>query len=163
MPSICALARCWKSAEFQLPKGIICKLASLAKMQDFSKDQIDVAHRTSSKSTAPIIVLFCKKNDRNNFYEQKYKLKTLRSNQFSDDAAEEEQHLESNDVEPTQRIYVNKNLTKENRELLKLAREEAKKLKYKCKGCTVNGEVRVRKNESRDYIVIRSKSDVSFV
>ena len=41
-------------------KGIVCKLASLAKMQDFSKDQIDVAHRTSSKSTAPIIVLFYK-------------------------------------------------------------------------------------------------------
>ena len=85
-------------------KAIVCKLASLAKMQDFSKDQIDVAHRTSSKSTAPIIVLFYKKNDRNNFYKQKYKLKTLRSNQFSDDAAEEEQHQESNDVEPKQRI-----------------------------------------------------------
>ena len=85
-------------------KGIVCKLASLAKMQDFPIDQIDVAHRTSSKSTAPIIVLFYKKNDRNNFYKQKYKLKTLRSNQFSDDAAEEEQHQESNDVEPKQRI-----------------------------------------------------------
>ena len=58
---------------------------------------------------------------RNNFYEQKYKLKTLRSNQFSDDTAEKEQHLESNDVEPTQRIYINESLTKENRELLKLA------------------------------------------
>ena len=27
-------------------KGIVCKLASLAKMQDFSKDKIDVAQRT---------------------------------------------------------------------------------------------------------------------
>ena len=65
-------------------KGIVCKLASLAKMQDFSKDQIDVAHRTSPKSTVPIIVLFYKNNDRNNFYGKKYKLKTLRSNQLSD-------------------------------------------------------------------------------
>ena len=105
-------------------------------------------------------MLFYKKNDRNNFYEQKYKLKILRSNQFSDDAAEKEQHLESNDVEPTQRIYINEILTKENRELLKLAREEAKKLRYKYKGYTVKGEAPVRKNESSDYIVIRSKSDV---
>ena len=130
-------------------KGIVYKLASLSKMQDFSKDQVDVAHRTSSKSTAPIIVLFYKKNDRNHFYEQKYNLETLRSNQFSDDnAAEEEQHLERNDVEHIQRIDINESLAKENRELLKLAREKAKKLKYKYKGYTVKGEVWVKKNES---------------
>ena len=113
-----------------------------------------------TEPTAPIIVVFYKKNDRSNFYEQKYKLKTLRSNQFSDDTAEEEQHLESNDVEPTQRIHINESLTKENRELLKLAREEAEKLKYKYKGYTVKGEIQVRKNESSDYIVIQSKSYV---
>ena len=33
-------------------EGIVCKLASLAKMQDFSKNQIDVAHKTSSKPSA---------------------------------------------------------------------------------------------------------------
>ena len=106
-----------------------------------------------------IIVLLYKKNDKNNFYEQKYKVKTLRSNQFSGDAAEEEQHQEINDVEPTQRIYINESLTKENRELLQFAREEAKKLNYKHKRYTVKGEVRVRKNESSDYIFIWSKSD----
>ena len=137
-------------------KRIVCKLASLAKMQGFSKDQIDVAHRTSSKSTAPIIVLFYKENDRNNFYEQKYKLKTLRWNQFSDDV----EPWKSNKVEPTQRIYINESLTKENREIFKLAREETKKLKHKYKGYTVKGEVWVRKNESSGYIVIQSKSDV---
>ena len=56
---------------------------------------------------------------------QKYELKTLRSNQFSDDAAEEEEHLKSNDVEPAQRICIKESLTKENRELLKLASKEA--------------------------------------
>ena len=70
------------------------------------------------------LVLFYKKNDSNNFHEQKYKVRTLRWNQFSDDLAEEEQRLESNDVEPTQRIYINESLTKQNRELLKLARED---------------------------------------
>ena len=54
-------------------KGIVCKLASLAKMQGFSRDQID---RTSSKSAAQIIVIFHKKSDRNNFFEQKYTMKT---------------------------------------------------------------------------------------
>ena len=44
-------------------------------------------------------------------------------------------------VEPTQRIYMNESLTKENRELLKLAREEVKKLKHKYNGYTVNGKV----------------------
>ena len=83
-------------------------------------------------------------------------MKTLRSNQFSDNV----EPWKSNDVEPTQRTYINESLTKENRELLKLAMEEAKKLKYKYKGYTVRGEVRVRKNESSDYIVIWSKSDV---
>ena len=71
-------------------------------------------------------MLFYKKKDRNNFLEQKYKVKTLQINQFSDDAAEEEQHLESNDIEPTQRTYINVSLTKENKELFKLAKEEAK-------------------------------------
>ena len=61
---------------------------------------------------------------------------------------EEEQHLERNDVEHIQRIDINESLAKENRELLKLAREEAKKLKYKYKGYTVKGEVWVKKNES---------------
>ena len=79
---------CWMLEISRIPtfkekdtKGIVCKLASLAKIQDFSKDQIDVAHRKSSKFTVPFKVLFYKKNDRNNFYQQKYNLKTLRSNQ----------------------------------------------------------------------------------
>ena len=60
-------------------KGIVCKLARLVKTQDFSMDQIDVVHRISSKPAAPIIVLFYKKNDRNNFYEQKGKRRRILS------------------------------------------------------------------------------------
>ena len=129
-------------------------------MQGFSKDQIDNAHRTSWRSTSKIIKFFYKKCDKNVFFGQKYKVKTLRSNQFSDDAAEEEQHLESYHVELTQRVYIKESLTKEDRERLKLAREEAKKLKYKYKDYTIKGEVQVNKNESSDYWVIWSKSDV---
>ena len=153
MPSSCTPAGCWKSLKFQLPKmkipRVLLEIASLAKMQDFSKDQNDLALTISSKYTAPIIVLFYKKKDRNNFLEQKYKVKTLQTNQFSDDAAEEEQHLESNDIEPTQRTYINVSLTKENKELFKLAREEAKKHKYKCKGYTVKGEFELEKMQMK--------------
>ena len=39
---------------------------------------------------------------------------------------------------------MNESLTKENRELLKLAREEVKKLKNKYNGYTVNGKVRAK-------------------
>ena len=130
-------------------KGIVCKLASLATMLDFSKDVTDVVHRTSSKPVAPITVLCYKNSDWNKVFEQRYKMKTLRSSQFSDDAVVE-QHLESNGEEPTQKIYINESLTKENRELLKLAREAVKETKCKCKGYTVEGEVRVRKNDSND-------------
>ena len=97
-------------------------------------------------------MIFYKKKDSNDF--------NLRSNQFSDGAVQEEQHLESIEVQPTERIYVNESLTKENRELLKLAREEAKKFKYKYKGYTVKEEVPVRKNERCGCIIIQSKSDV---
>ena len=52
-------------------------------------------------------------------------------------------------TEPTQTIYINENLTRKSRELLKLTRKEAKKLKFKYNGyTTVKGEIRVRKNES---------------
>ena len=56
-------------------KVIVCKLANLAMMQDFSKDKIDVGHRTSSNLIAPAVVLFYKKNDTNIFFNQEHKVK----------------------------------------------------------------------------------------
>ena len=37
---------------------LVAKLAVTAKVNDFDKPQIDVAHRTSNKTNAPIIVMF---------------------------------------------------------------------------------------------------------
>ena len=59
-------------------------------------------------------------------------------------------------------IYVNDSLTKQNRELLRKARERerAKEKQYLYKGYTVKGEVRVKKHEKGDHIVIKSFKDI---
>ena len=49
-------------------------------------------------------------------------------------------------------IYVNEGLTKQNRELLRKARQTAKEKQYLYKGYTVNGEVRVKQYEKGDHI-----------
>ena len=56
-------------------------------------------------------------------------------------------------------IYVNEGLTKQNRELLRKARETAKEKQYLYKGYTVNGEVRVKQHEKGDHIVNKSLKD----
>lgn len=52
---------------------------------------------------------------------------TLKSNQFSDDA-EEEHHPESSDIEPTQKTYIHKSLTKEIKIYLSLLRRKQRNL-----------------------------------
>ena len=61
---------------------LISKLAELAEITNFNKNQIDLVHRASTKPTALIIILFNKKSDRINFYNQRKKRKKLRSEQF---------------------------------------------------------------------------------
>ena len=53
---------------------IVCKVAELAKIDNFRRNQIDAAHRTSKNKMASIIVLFYKKSDRQNFYFQMKKI-----------------------------------------------------------------------------------------
>ena len=57
-------------------------------------------------------------------------------------------------------IFVNESLKAENRKLLKLARSESKKKHYKCKGYTVNGQVRVKKNDNSEAIPILCTEDL---
>ena len=58
---------------------LISKLGELVEITNFNKNQIDLAHRTSTKTTAPIIILFNKKSDRIIFYTQRKKTKKLKS------------------------------------------------------------------------------------
>ena len=46
-------------------------VASNTDIKGFEENQVDVAHRTSRRKTAPIIVKFVKKNDRINFLSPK--------------------------------------------------------------------------------------------
>ena len=61
---------------------IISKLAELVEITNFNKNQIDLGHRTSTNTTAPVIMLFNKKSDRINFYNQREKIKKLKSGHF---------------------------------------------------------------------------------
>ena len=54
-----------------------CSIASKADIKGFEENQVDVAHRTSRRETAPIIVKFVKKNDIMNFYHQRNKVYNL--------------------------------------------------------------------------------------
>ena len=71
---------------------LVEKVVQKAKIKDFHREQIDLAHRTSASSTAPIIILFNKKLDRNKFFKQKKQL-------FSVNA---EQIVEKNDKEDSE-------------------------------------------------------------
>ena len=61
---------------------LIEKVAIKAKIMNFNTEQIDVAHRTSRKATAPIIVLFKTKSDRNNFFKQKRNIFSVSAEQI---------------------------------------------------------------------------------
>ena len=59
---------------------IINKVGRMADLEDFQPGQVDVPHQTSRKETSPIIILFYKKNDQQNFYKLKKKLYSLNVN-----------------------------------------------------------------------------------
>ena len=57
-------------------------------------------------------------------------------------------------------IYMNESLTSMNSVLLREAKKESKRLKYEFPGYIVNGQVRVKKSKSSEYIPINSKQDL---
>ena len=138
---------------------LINQLAHLAHFVDFDINQIDLAHRTSSYDSAPIIILFIKKRDRMNFYSQKKKLYDITSNSF--DSNDDDNDESSNtDGSP---IYMNESLTSENQRLLKEARNISKVKNYKYKGYTLNGVVCVRKSDDSDVIMIKCTEDLNCI
>ena len=101
---------------------LICKLAELVKIINFNKNQIDLKQRTSTKTAAPIIILFNKKTDRISFYNQRKKIKKLKSGHFqigTDTGSDDEE-------ERGNYMYMNESLTPTNKKLLKKARQSAK-------------------------------------
>ena len=113
-------------------------------------------HRTSKKSIAPIIVLFTRKTDRLNFFNQRHKVKGLINLHFStqeevEEGEDQEVILNTNQTQGNY-IYINESLTQENRRLLKETRIKSKDKKYKHKGYTYNGQVCTRKTDISEAI-----------
>ena len=133
--------------------NIIQKIVMLTKITDFDITQVDVAHRTSKRQNAPIIMLFNKKSDRTNFFKQRKKFHSLRAHQFqSSQLVDEEVTLPGIDKERGEEtsnneslIFLNESLTPKNRRLLKEAKKASRQHNYKYKGYKVNGEVRLKK------------------
>ena len=67
----------------------------------YDPNQIDVAHRTSSRPTKPIIIICDRKRDRNNFYQEKMTIKNIKSNTIVN------QNAGNQDEAPMQNIYLN--------------------------------------------------------
>lgn len=106
-------------------KVIVYKLASLA--QDFSKGQIDVAHRISSKPSSQIIVFFHKKKDRKNFFKQRYKVKT-HSDQTNSVMTQRKNITQKVVTQNLHKTYIHKNVTKEIEVYLSLLRRKQRNL-----------------------------------
>ena len=143
---------------------LVSKISVAAGICYFDVSQIDIAHRVSEKGTAPILVLFNRKTDRTNFYRQKKKLFKVRASHIvepnnNEDHSDSEVSLAGPEQENSY-IYLNKSLTSTNRMSLREARKESKRLKYEFLGYTVNGQVRVKKSKSSEYIPINSKHDL---
>ena len=113
---------------------IIPKLAEPAEFTNFKKNQTDLSHRTSTKATAPIVILFNKKSARIDFYNQRKNIKKLRSGHFQIDTG-------SDDEGSSNYIYMNESWRPTNRKLLKEARQRAKAKDYSFKSYTINGQL----------------------
>ena len=113
---------------------IIPKLAEPAEFTNLKKNQTDLSQRTSTKATAPLVILFNKKNDRIDFYNQRKNIKKLRSGHFQIDTG-------SDDEGSSNYIYMNESLRPTKRKLLKEARQRAKAKDYSFKGYTINGQL----------------------
>lgn len=142
-------------------KELVCKIAKLAKMENFEEEQIDVAHRLSNSANSPIIVTFQKKHDRQNFYFQKSKLRNLHVKQLTDEEFEQPNPDEIR--EPNTFVYLNESLTPENRDLLTKTKVRAKQLHYKYPGYTKKGQVKVRKTKTSDEIAIQCYKDIDSI
>ena len=136
---------------------LISKLAELSEITNFrKKNQIDLVHIISTKTTAPIIILFNKKSDRINFYNERKKIKKLRAGNFQIGT-----DTDSDDEEGRGNyINMNQSLTPTNRKLLKKPRQRAKAKEYSFKGYTINGQVRVRKGTTSEPKIIESLEDI---
>ena len=111
-------------------------------------DDIDIAQRlgkSKTNNTPNIIVRFVSRRTRNNIYKERRK---LQSNAPGKPTSE--------------RVFINENLTKRNKQLFSLANEERKKFNWKYIW-TNNGKILLRKRNDSRVIAIRSEKDIEHI
>ena len=132
-------------------------VAEMLKMDDFSKDSIDVAHRVSQRSDANIIVKFKDRSARDNFFQHRSQLKGLTPH-----------HLTVNNTnlfKDTNKIFINESLTPSKKNLFWKARTKAREVgwtgKDKTGRCwTKNGLIFAQKSTGETLIKVRHESDL---
>ena len=151
--------------------SVIDSLAAIAKIDNFDVEQIDVCHRTSNYYFAPIIIKFQKKQDKENFMRQRFKLKDVDTNQLDvdydvsklaewrDNMSRKFHTKDWKDEIP--RIIIHEHLTDQNFSILKEARSAAQKKGYKFPGYLRGTCICVRKSEESEHIRIECLEDIS--
>lgn len=117
---------------------ILNEVADKLELPHLTESDVVSAHRLPAKQglVPGIIVHFMKQQSRDAWLKRKSKLKNS-----------------------AQRIFIQENLTRYNRELLRAAKDRAKENSYAYTWCT-NGKVLVRKTEGARPIHIRTNSDL---
>lgn len=96
--------------------SFIVEVVEAIKITGYDPNQIDVAYRTSSRPTAPIIIMLDRKLEKNNFHRQKIKIKNIKSSVILNQSAVDQ------DEALVQNIYLNEKFSQKNRKLLKKAK-----------------------------------------
>ena len=130
-------------------KLIITEIAKCMKLDRFCyEDQVDVAHRLKSKlDIPPIIVLFQSRAKRNNFYDQRKLLKSIKLKDLN------------NGLQDSNLIFVKESLTLQNAALYKKVRKVCKRNRFKFYW-TVNGKISCKKSENTATIKIKDENDL---
>ena len=101
-----------------------------------TEDDIQACHRTSTKDTAPIIVKFKHRPDRNQLMEARKKSK---------DITKVDLGFELKDANGKGKIFINESLTHRNKVLFRKAREKKVELNFEYVW-THNSKIFIRKN-----------------
>ena len=158
------------SANNQVSLTILREVFQAAGITNFSTEQIDVCHRTGKYHFSPIIILFSKKQDRENVYRQRQKLNKLKIDELHldyDDVAIHAWRVEQKKKIPTvdwdnvlPKIIIREHLTNMNNVLLKAALPIARQKNYRYPGYLSKGTIHVRKTEDSRPIAIRYHEDL---
>ena len=137
---------------------------------DFDVGSIDVCHRTSSYYFSPIIIRFSNKHQRERFFNQRHKLRSLdvmdldldyddeKVAQWRNERAAQNKSKDWSGEFPY--INVHEHLTAMNSELLKETQKAGRAKGYKYPGYFSKGTVQERMSDTTRAVIIRTHADL---